>query len=91
MASPSLLVRVDHRELLADVRPDKFDEAAVRWHGRLELEAAVLTTPSRSLRSRRSARYGPATRTRPRFCDGCYAVPADSDSRDWLMGSGCEP
>ena len=26
-----------------DVRPDKFDKAAVRWHGRLELEAAVLT------------------------------------------------
>jgi hypothetical protein len=25
------------------VRPDKFDRAAVRWHGRLELESAVLT------------------------------------------------
>jgi hypothetical protein len=25
------------------VRPDKFDRAAVRWHGGLELESAVLT------------------------------------------------
>ena len=43
MRDPSLLVLVDYLELLADVRPDKFDRAAVRWHGRLELEAAVLT------------------------------------------------
>ena len=43
MRDPSLLVLVDYLELLADVRPDKFDRAAVRWHGRLELESAVLT------------------------------------------------
>ena len=43
MRDPSLLVLVDYLELLAEVRPDKFDRAAVRWHGRLELEAAVLT------------------------------------------------
>ena len=43
MRDPSLLVLVDYLELLADVRPDKFDRAAVRWHGRLELESALLT------------------------------------------------
>ena len=43
MRDPSLLVLVDYLELLADIRPDKFDRAAVRWHGRLELESAVLT------------------------------------------------
>jgi hypothetical protein len=43
MGTPSLLVALDYLELLADVRPDKFDRAAVRWHGRLELEAAVIT------------------------------------------------
>lgn len=43
MRDPSLLVLVDYLELLADVRPDNFDRAAVRWHGRLELESAVLT------------------------------------------------
>ena len=43
MAPPSLLVLVDYLELLVEVRPDKFDRAAVRWHGRLELESAVLT------------------------------------------------
>jgi hypothetical protein len=41
--APSLLVLVDYLELLADVRPNKFDRATVRWHGRLELEAADLT------------------------------------------------
>jgi hypothetical protein len=39
----ALLVLVDYLELLADARPDKFDKAAVKWHGRLELEAAALT------------------------------------------------
>ena len=43
MGTPSLLVALDYLELLADAWPDKFDRAAVRWHGRLELEAAVLT------------------------------------------------
>jgi hypothetical protein len=43
MGNPSLLVALDYLALLADVRPDKFDRAAVRWHGRLELETAVLT------------------------------------------------
>ena len=43
MRTPSLLVALEYLELLADVRPDKFDRAAVRWHGRLELESAVLT------------------------------------------------
>jgi hypothetical protein len=43
MRTPSLLIVLDYLEVLADVRPDKFDRAAVRWHGRLELESAVLT------------------------------------------------
>ena len=43
MRDPSLLVLVDYLDLFADVRPDKFDRAAVRWHGRLEFECAVLT------------------------------------------------
>jgi hypothetical protein len=43
MANPSLLVALDYLEVLADARPDKFDRAAVRWHGRLELEASTLT------------------------------------------------
>jgi hypothetical protein len=43
MGTPSLLVALDYPELLADVRPDRFDRAAVRWHGRLELETPTLT------------------------------------------------
>jgi hypothetical protein len=43
MRDPSLLVLVDYLELLANVRPDKFDRAAVKWHGRLELGAAAMT------------------------------------------------
>jgi hypothetical protein len=42
-STPSLLVVLDSLGLLAGVRPDKFDRATVRWQGRLELEAAVLT------------------------------------------------
>jgi hypothetical protein len=43
MRNPSLLVALDYVVLLADARPDKFDVAAIRWHGRLELETATLT------------------------------------------------
>jgi hypothetical protein len=39
----SLADALDYLGLLAAVRPDRFDRAAVRWHGRLETEAAVLT------------------------------------------------
>jgi hypothetical protein len=49
MGTLSLLVALDYLELLADVRPDKFDRAAVRWHGRLELDSAVLTTADSQL------------------------------------------
>ena len=42
-ADPSLLVALDYLDLLADVRPDEFDHAAVRWHAWLELETPTLT------------------------------------------------
>ena len=42
-STPSLLVALDSLGLLADVRPDKFDRATVRWQGRLEVEAAAMT------------------------------------------------
>jgi hypothetical protein len=41
--TPSLLDALDYLELLAQVRPDRVDRAAVRWHGRLELELPILT------------------------------------------------
>jgi hypothetical protein len=43
MGTVSLADALDYLGLLAAVRPDRFDRAAVRWHGRLETEAAVLT------------------------------------------------
>lgn len=39
----SLPIALDYLSLLAEVRPDRFGRAAVRWHGRLELEASLLT------------------------------------------------
>jgi hypothetical protein len=49
MAPPPLIVLFDYLELLADIRPDKFDRAVVGWHGRLELEFAVLTVAESEL------------------------------------------
>lgn len=43
MRQPSLLVALDYLELVAAVKPEKFSLAALRWHGRFELEAAALT------------------------------------------------
>jgi hypothetical protein len=43
MGNPSLLVALDYVILLAELQPDKARIAALRWHGRLELEAPTLT------------------------------------------------
>lgn len=43
LGTVSLLDAFDYLELLATQRPDRFDRAAVRWHGRLETETPVLT------------------------------------------------
>ena len=43
LGTPSLLVALDYLELLAEAKPEKLEPAAVRWHGRLEVEAATMT------------------------------------------------
>lgn len=43
MRQPSLLILLDYLALLAELRPEKLPLAAIRWHGRLELEASALT------------------------------------------------
>ena len=43
MGTPSLLDALDYLDLLAEVKPEKLEPAAVRWHGRLELETPTLT------------------------------------------------
>lgn len=40
MRQPSLLLLLDYLELLAELKPEKLPLAAMRWHGRLELEAS---------------------------------------------------
>jgi hypothetical protein len=47
----SLLDALDYLDLLADQRPDRFDPAAIRWHARLETEAATLTLADAQLAS----------------------------------------
>jgi hypothetical protein len=39
----SLVDALDYLVLLAELRPDRAQAAALRWHGRLELEASTLT------------------------------------------------
>ena len=43
MGNPSLLLAIEYLQLLVLERPAKFPLAALRWHGRLELEATTLT------------------------------------------------
>jgi hypothetical protein len=43
-ARPSLLVALEEPDLLAEVRPTKLEPAAVRWHGRLGIEATATLT-----------------------------------------------
>ena len=48
MGAPSLLVALDYLALLADVKPERFPAAAVRWHGPLELETPPTLTLTES-------------------------------------------
>src|SRR5579864_7263677 len=68
LAPVSLLDALDYLGLLAAHPSDRFDRAAVRWHGRLEAEATTLTLAESQLRSRRSepARSNLRTRFRKR-------------------------
>ena len=43
MGAVSLLEALDYLALLAELCPDRLEAAAVRWHGRLELESSLLT------------------------------------------------
>lgn len=49
MGQVTLLEALDYLALLAELRPEKLEAAAVRWHGRLELEASILTLPESQL------------------------------------------
>jgi hypothetical protein len=39
----SLHEGLDYLDLLAEVKPEKLEQASLRWHGRLELEASMMT------------------------------------------------
>jgi hypothetical protein len=43
MGTPSLIDALDYLGLVAELKPERFGAAAVRWHGRLEIEASVMT------------------------------------------------
>lgn len=43
MRAPTLLDALNYLDLLAEVKPEKLERAAIRWHGRLEVEASVMT------------------------------------------------
>ena len=43
MGTPSLINALEYLVLLTTERPEKFPLAALRWHGRFELEARTLT------------------------------------------------
>jgi hypothetical protein len=43
MGNPSLTLALDYVIPLAELQPGKAKTAALRWHGRLELEAPTLT------------------------------------------------
>lgn len=63
MGTPSLLDALDYLALLAEFKPERFPRAAVRWRGRLELDAPTLT-PTHALLG--IAPAGPLERGRDR-------------------------
>jgi hypothetical protein len=49
MPAVDLLEALDYLALLAELRPGRVERAAVRWHGRLEVEAPMLTLAASQL------------------------------------------
>ena len=43
MGNPSLLLALEYIVLLTELKPEKAQIAALRWHGRLELESRSMT------------------------------------------------
>lgn len=43
LGTPSLEAALAYLDLLAEQKPEKLERAAVRWHGRLETEAPLMT------------------------------------------------
>ena len=48
MGTPSLLVALDYLDLQTKAKPERFP-AAVRWHGRREVEAVAMTVAEAQL------------------------------------------
>ena len=43
IGTPNLLDGLEYLDLLAEQKPEKVERAAIRWHGRLEVEATMMT------------------------------------------------
>jgi len=80
MRDPSPLVALDSIVLLADVRSDRFDGAAIRWQADSSSRRRLSRWLSRSSRWLRQVRYAEATmrRYRPSVAPTPRAADADS-------------
>jgi hypothetical protein len=61
LGSVSLEDALGYLDLLAEQKPEKLERAAVRWHGRLETEAPILTLAESQL----ACGVGESVRGRP--------------------------
>ena len=71
LGSVSLEDALGYLDLLAERSSEKLERACVRWHGRLETEATLLSLASRSSRSPRWRASAPGSGTRSMCCGGC--------------------
>ena len=88
LPNPSLLLALDYLVLLAELKPEKAKLAAIRWHGRLELDigdilagrVAVGTLSARgSVRRQSSLGVG----------GGATSSKGAADADSWLRLNGC--
>src|ERR1700751_2566983 len=67
-------------DLLAEQKPEKLERAAVRWHGRLETEAAFLSLAEAQLPLAALASLCAGERASIQICGGCCA----ESGRRWM-------
>jgi hypothetical protein len=70
IGNPSLLDALEYLDLLPEVKPEKLEPAALRFHGRLELEARMITLAGSQLALAALASLRAGNRKPSRSCDG---------------------
>jgi hypothetical protein len=87
LGTPTLEDALAYLDRLTEQKPEKLGRAAVRWHGRLETKAPLLTLAESQLAIAAQRVSSPGSRRLSRCCGGCQAYTAVARAASPLEGA----